>query len=66
MGGEAEMPDDAACRRLAAQLAAQLPETKAKAMKTIEYLRELADTFMYPAEEPAPDNVVPLPRLVAD
>jgi hypothetical protein len=58
------MPDDAACRRLAAQLAAQLPETKAKALKTIEYLRELADTFMYP--EPAPDNVVPLHRVVAD
>lgn len=62
------MPDDVACRRLAAQLAAQLPETKASALKTIEYLRQLADGYLYQADPISEaDNVVRLaPRFAAD
>jgi hypothetical protein len=60
------MPNDAASRRLAAQLAAQLPDTKANALKTIDYLRELAENFMYEDDHPAEDNVLKLPRLVGD
>lgn len=63
------MPDDAACRRLAAQLAAQLPESKANALKTIEYLRQLAEGYLYPTEDKSHDvgNVVRLgPRFATD
>lgn len=42
------MPNEEACRRLAAQLAAQLPEDRESAMKTIEYLRQFAEVFIYP------------------
>lgn len=39
---------DSTYRRLALQLASQLPEERADALKVLEYLRQLVDVFVAP------------------
>jgi hypothetical protein len=66
---ELEM-QDGACRRLAVQLASQLPEDRDAALKTLEYLQEVVDTFLLPPQIEVAGNVLrfagPVSGAVAD
>jgi hypothetical protein len=57
MQWELEM-QDGACRRLAVQLASQLPEDREAALKTVEYLRQVVDIFLLPPEVEAGGRVL--------
>jgi hypothetical protein len=58
--------DDAALRQLAVHLAAQLPEDREQALATIDLLKNLAETWLFPpssqlaqpSQEAAQGNVI--------
>lgn len=47
-------------RRLAVQLASQLPETKDEAQKVLEYLKVIVAGYLYEEKEPPNLTIVPL------
>jgi len=56
------MPEDHH-RRLAVQLASQLPETKSDAVQVLECLAKLVDNYLYAAKEP---RLTLVPHLPSD
>ncbi len=54
------MPEDHH-RRLAVQLASQLPENKSDAVQVLECLTNLVDSYLYGAKEP---RLTLVPRIV--
>jgi hypothetical protein len=60
------MPKTAAARRLAVQLASQLPEGREKCLLVLDHLREMVD-YLYPAGQAGPQLLdFPPPRRVAN
>jgi len=55
------MPDNNWQRRMAIQIAAQLPERPEDALLVLELARELVETFLCEGQRPRPAEVITLP-----